>query len=212
MMLFTFFLPSPRRACCAVPVRGGVETLAGAERASRRSGSPARGTALGTLASVLVRVATADDWPSIWPFFEQIVAAGETYAYPDDLTSEAARDLWMEPPPGHTAVAEESGVIVGSAKMGPNRPARGAHVSTASFMVNPDARGRGVGRLLVDYALAWARAEGFHSMQFNAVVETNVAAVRLWQAVGFEIVGTVPEAFDHPKAGLVGLHVMYRRL
>ena len=79
-------------------------------------------------------------------------------------------------------------------------------------MVDDAARGKGVGRALVDYALDWARTERYRGIQFNAVVETNVSAVRLWQAVGFEIVGTVPEAFDHPTHGLVGLHVMYRAL
>jgi L-amino acid N-acyltransferase YncA len=164
---------------------------------------------------VLIRPATHDDWASIWPFFAGIVEAGETYAYPENLTSEAARALWMEPPPGHVVVAEDDaadGVVVGSAKMGPNRPGRGAHVATASFMVDSGARGRGVGRALVEYALAWAAAAGYRAMQFNAVVETNESAVRLWRAVGFEIVGTVPEAFDHPAHGLVGLHVMYRPL
>ena len=49
-------------------------------------------------------------------------------------------------------------------------------------------------------------------MQFNAVVETNIAAVKLWQALGFQIIGTVPEAFEHARLGRVGLHIMYRRL
>jgi len=161
---------------------------------------------------VIIRPATDDDWPQIWPFFAAIVAAGETYAYPDDLTSETARGLWMEQPPGQTVVADEDGVVLGSAKMGPNRPARGAHVSTASFMVDPAAQGKGVGRALGGYAVEWARAAGYRSMQFNAVVETNAAAVALWQELGFEILTTVPEAFDHPAHGLVGLHVMFRRL
>jgi L-amino acid N-acyltransferase YncA len=163
---------------------------------------------------VLIRSATDDDWGSIWPFFAQIAAAGETYAYPEGLTSEAARALWMERPPGHVVVAQDDqdGTVLGSAKMGPNRPGRGAHISTASFMVDAAARGKGVGRALVDYALAWATSAGYHGMQFNAVVETNESAVRLWQAVGFEIVGTVPGAFDHPVHGMVGLHVMYRPL
>jgi GNAT superfamily N-acetyltransferase len=96
--------------------------------------------------------------------------------------------------------------------MGPNRLGPGAHVATASFMVAGDARGRGVGRALGEYALAWARAQGYAAMQFNAVVETNHVAVRLWQALGFRIIGTVPEAFEHPTLGRVGLHVMHRYL
>ena len=102
--------------------------------------------------------------------------------------------------------------MLGSAKMGPNRPGRGAHVATASFMVDPAAQGRGVGRALGEHVVEWARAAGYRGIQFNAVVETNRAAVALWQALGFEILGTVPEAFDHARDGLVGLHVMYRPL
>jgi GNAT superfamily N-acetyltransferase len=102
--------------------------------------------------------------------------------------------------------------LLGTAKMGPNRPGNGAHIATASFMVNPALQGRGTGRALGNYALEWARSAGFHGMQFNAVVETNAAAVGLWQSLGFTIIGTVPEAFDHPVRGLVGLHVMYLKL
>jgi ribosomal protein S18 acetylase RimI-like enzyme len=109
-------------------------------------------------------------------------------------------------------VAVDHDVVVGTAKMGPNRPGRGAHVATASFMVHPDHRGLGVGRALAEHALRQATQDGYRSMQFNAVVETNTAAVRLWQSLGFEVIGTVPEAFAHASDGLVGLHVMFRRL
>jgi GNAT superfamily N-acetyltransferase len=119
----------------------------------------------------------------------------------------------VERPPGATVVAvDDDGRIVGTAKMGPNRPGRGSHVATASFMVAGTARGRGVGRALGEHVLAWARTHGYAAMQFNAVVESNHAAVRLWKALGFEIIGTVPEAFEHPTLGRVGLHLMYQRL
>jgi GNAT superfamily N-acetyltransferase len=156
--------------------------------------------------------AAAEDWPRIYPFYAAIVEAGETYAFPVDQSLEEARPWWMEEPPGLTIVALDADTILGSAKMGPNRPGRGAHVATASFMVDPSHRGRGVGRALGEYALAWARDAGYSAMQFNAVVATNTAAVSLWEELGFEIVGTVPEAFDHARHGRVGLHVMYRRL
>ena len=160
---------------------------------------------------MIIRPATDADWPHIWPFFARIVEAGETYAYPDSLTLETGRSWWMEEPPGRTVVAVDGDVVLGSAKMGPNRPGRGAHVSTASFMVAPAHHGRGVGRALGEHVVGWARDAGFHGMQFNAVVETNTGAVALWQSLGFEILATVPEAFDHPRHGLVGLHVMYQR-
>ncbi len=157
---------------------------------------------------MLIRDAEDDDWPLIYPFFAAVVVEGKTYAYPDGLDLEQARDLWMEPRPGRTVVAVEGPVVLGSAKMGPNRPGRGAHVATASFMVDPQHRGRGVGRALGVHVVDWARACGYRSIQFNAVVETNETAVALWQSLGFRIIGTVPEAFDHPEHGLVGLHVM----
>ena len=159
-----------------------------------------------------IREATVQDWPAIYGFFAQIVEAGETYAYPAGLTLEQARPLWMEAPPARTFVAVDGDTVVGSAKTGPNRPGRGAHVATASFMVHPQHAGRGIGRLLGEHVLRVARESGYRSMQFNAVVETNTAAVRLWQSLGFEVLTTVPEAFDHPRHGLVGLHVMYQRL
>jgi GNAT superfamily N-acetyltransferase len=159
-----------------------------------------------------IREATVDDWPAIYPFFTRIVDEGKTYAYPVGLTEAEAAALWMESPPGLAVVAVDGGSVLGSAKMGPNRPARGSHVATASFMVNPDHQGRGVGRALGEYVVDWARSQGYHAMQFNAVVETNTAAVALWKSLGFRILTTVPEAFDHPEFGYVGLHVMFRKL
>lgn len=156
-----------------------------------------------------IRPATPDDWPRLWPVFDEIVQAGETYAYPTDLTSDQAAELWLERPPGQTVVLEEDGEILGTAKMGPNKPSYGAHVGTASFMVAGPARGRGVGRRLGEHVVQWHRDHGYHGIQFNAVVETNTAAVRLWQDLGFEVVGTVPGAFHSKRHGYVGLHVMF---
>ncbi|WP_272477120.1 GNAT family N-acetyltransferase [Baekduia alba] len=160
-----------------------------------------------------IRDATAADWSAIWPVFAAIVREGETYAYDVETTYDEGRALWMEPPPGRVVVAvDDDGAVLGTAKMGANRGGNGAHVATASFMVDTAARGLGVGRALGEDAIAWATAAGFRAIQFNAVVASNTPAVALWQALGFTIVGTVPEAFASPAHGLVGLHVMVRRL
>ncbi|MGO9560301.1 MAG: N-acetyltransferase family protein [Acidimicrobiales bacterium] len=161
---------------------------------------------------MIIREAVDTDWPEIYPFFSAIVTEGRTYAVPENLSLEEARSWWMEQPPGRTVVAVDGDTIIGSAKMGPNRSGRGSHVATASFMVDPANQGRGVGASLGRHVIEWARSAGYRSMQFNAVVETNTAAVHLWQTLGFRIIGTVPEAFDHVEDGLVGLHVMYLEL
>jgi GNAT superfamily N-acetyltransferase len=158
---------------------------------------------------VLIRAATDDDWPLIHPFFRTIVDAGRTYAYSEGLSLEDARPLWMEPPPGRTVVAEEGQRVVGSSKMGPSRPGRGSHVATASFLVDPALQGRGIGKALGEHVVGWARDAGYRGIQFNAVVETNAAAVHVWQSLGFRILATVPGAFDHPEHGYVGLHLMF---
>jgi GNAT superfamily N-acetyltransferase len=158
---------------------------------------------------VEIRPLRDGDWDAVWPFFDAIVQAGESYAYPLDLTPETALALWRPAPPGEAVVAVVDGRVVGTAHWGPNRPGRGSHVATGSFMVDPASAGHGVGRALGEHVVAAARSAGYRGIQFNAVVETNTVAVRLWQSLGFEIVGTVPGAFRSTTHGYVGLHVMY---
>jgi len=159
-----------------------------------------------------VRPFAETDWPQLWPIVRDIVRAADTFAYDPAMTEAEARATWIEKAPALTAVAVEGERILGSAKMGSNRPGPGAHIATASFMVAGDARGRGVGTALCRYAIDWARERGFAGMQFNAVAESNSIAVELYRRLGFQIVGTVPGAFKHPALGRVGLHVMYRAL
>ena len=162
--------------------------------------------------SMEIRPIADADWPGLWPIIEAVTRAGETYTYPLDMTEAQARTMWTPSAPGGTLVAVEDGRMLGAAKIIPNQQGNGAHVANGSFMVAPEARGHGVARALGEAALAFARDAGFGAMQFNAVVETNAVAVALWRKLGFDIIGTVPEAFDHPTHGPVGLHVMYRKL
>ena len=160
---------------------------------------------------LVIRDARPEDWAGIWPFFRQIVAAGETYTWPRDMSEHDARAAWF-PSPGRTVVASVAGTVVGTAKTQPNQAGPGAHVANASFMVDPAYGGRGIGRALAEHVLARARADGYRAMQFNAVVASNAGAVRLWSSLGFTVVGTVPAAFDHPRLGPVPLLIMYRTL
>ncbi|WP_306368036.1 GNAT family N-acetyltransferase [Nocardiopsis sp. CC223A] len=160
-----------------------------------------------------IRTALPADWPAIWPFLHRIVAAGDTFTYPTDLDEETARDMWLLPEPDRTVVAVDGdGRVLGTAKMNRNHGGNASHIASTSYMVDPEHSGKGVGRALCEYSLDWARAAGYRGMQFNAVVEGNERAVGLYRSLGFEVVGTLPEGFDHPQRGFVGLHIMYRRL
>ncbi|MGQ4486147.1 GNAT family N-acetyltransferase [Streptomyces sp. 372A] len=162
---------------------------------------------------MLIREATSEDWPAIWPFFHDIVAAGETFTYPLDLQEADAAGWWLLEPPHRTVVAvTDDGTVLGTAKMNKNHMGNGSHIASASYMVDPRHSGKGVGRALCEYTIDWARTAGYRAMQFNAVVETNTHAVKLYRSMGFDILGTLPEGFDHPVEGFVGLHIMHRRL
>jgi len=158
-----------------------------------------------------IRPAGREDEDAIWRIFHAVVEPGDTYAFPADMTRQEALAMWMAPT-AHAYVAADGDDIVGTYLLKANQPGRGSHVSNAAFMVAPSAQGRGVGRAMGQHCLAEARRLGFRAMQFNLVVSTNEPAVALWEKLGFEIIGTVPEAFNHRTLGLVDAYVMYRSL
>ncbi len=156
-----------------------------------------------------IRPLVEADWPQVHALVVEVATAGETYAMDVPGSEQETRELWSGQA---VVVAVDGDQVLGSAKMGPNRPAQGAHVGTASFMVGSAARGRGVGRALGEHAVRWHREHGFEAIQFNAVVSTNTAALALWRSLGFETVGTVPGAFRLPDSSYADLHVMYLRM
>jgi L-amino acid N-acyltransferase YncA len=163
--------------------------------------------------SRVVRQAQPADWSGIWPIWHAVVHAGETYVWSPATSEEDARALWMLPPPAEVwVVDDERDGIVATATLKPNHVGSGDHVANASFMVDPARGGRGVGRLLAGALLDRAREVGYVAMQFNAVVATNERAIALWQSLGFDIVGTIPEGFRHATKGNVDLLIMYRPL
>jgi GNAT superfamily N-acetyltransferase len=157
----------------------------------------------------LIRPVEEQDWPDVHQLVVAVAAAGETYAMEVPASVEETRAFWSGE---QVVVAVEGDQLLGSAKMHANRPAQGSHVGTASFMVGETARGRGVGRALGAWAVDWHRRQGYRAIQFNAVVSTNTSALRLWQSLGFDIVGTVPGAFRLPDGAYADLHVMHLSL
>ena len=158
-----------------------------------------------------IRPAKANDFKQIWVFFKDIIADAETYAFSPDLTEDDAFQLWMETPL-QTFVAEENGCILGTYYIKENQSGPGGHVANCGYMVSPMSRGKGIATQMCVHSQEFAVNAGFYAMQFNSVVSTNVGAVRLWQSLGFSIVGTLPKAYHHKTDGFVDSYVMYKWL
>jgi ribosomal protein S18 acetylase RimI-like enzyme len=163
------------------------------------------------MAPLDIREIEAGEFELVWPIFSAVVSAGDTYPYDPAISFEAARDLWTRPP-ARCFVARDGAEVVGAYCLRPNQPALGDHVANAGYMVSPSARGQGIGAAMCAHSMNVARAAGFRAMQFNFVVASNEGAVRLWQRMGFAIVGRVPRAFRHRTRGETDVFVMHRAL
>jgi ribosomal protein S18 acetylase RimI-like enzyme len=158
-----------------------------------------------------IRTAQAHDDDAIWSIIGPTIGAGETYALPRDMSRADALAYWRSP--AHDVfVAERDGQVLGTYYIRANQRGGGAHVANCGYMTAAAAGGQGIARAMCMHSLAHARARGFRAMQFNFVVGSNTRAIALWQSLGFEIVGRLPEAFAHPWLGLVDAVVMYQRL
>jgi len=170
-----------------------------------------RRNAANPIARMKIRVATDADRDAIWKIFHEIVAAGATYALDPNVSRKEALQYWFGKDT-RVYVAESGRRVVGTYILRPNQSGGGSHVANAAFMVAADACRQGIGRAMGEHCLEEAHRLGFRAMQFNFVVSTNQSAVRLWQKLGFKIVGTLPGAFRHPEKGFVEVYVMYRSL
>jgi len=160
---------------------------------------------------MLIRLAANEDASAVWAIMEPIIRAGETYSLPREMSKEDVLAYWFSAE-REVFVAEDNGEIVGTYGLQANQKGGGAHVANCGYMTAVSATGRGVARAMCAHSLDRARERGFRAMQFNFVISTNQRAVRLWQSFGFEIVGRLPGAFQHPTLGYVDAFIMYRDL
>ena len=158
-----------------------------------------------------IREATEHDWDSIWPIFQSIVSAGDTYAYDRNTSKEQAKKIWLSNP-RKTCVVEIDDDIVGTYYLTTNQAGPGSHVCNCGYMVSPMARGNGLATAMCVHSQSMALELGYKAMQFNFVASSNDGAVRLWNKLGFRIVGRLPKAFDHPTQGYVDALVMFKWL
>jgi ribosomal protein S18 acetylase RimI-like enzyme len=163
--------------------------------------------------ALTIRIAEeASDWPGIWAAFEPIVREGETYPLDTNLSEAGARAYWFASDKTIFVADDAEQGVIGSYYLKPNSTGPAAHVCNAGYIVHPAARGRGVAQSLCRHSIGEARQRGYRAMQYNLVISTNDRAVRLWQHMGFGIVGALPGAFRRPNGDYVDALVMYRSL
>jgi ribosomal protein S18 acetylase RimI-like enzyme len=160
--------------------------------------------------SIAIRHADDDDRDAIWAALEPTIRAGDVFALPRAMSRHDALAYWLAP--HHEVFVAEDGVLLGTYYLRANQLGGGDHVANCGYLTTPAATGRGVAREMCAHSLTRARERGFRAMQFNFVVATNERAVRLWEVMGFSIVGRLPGAFAHPSRGDVDALVMYQRL
>ena len=161
--------------------------------------------------SISIQPAVMEDFPKIWEIFRLIIKPGDTVPFAPDTSFDEAKDIWM----GHGHYFYKvmlEGIIVGTYNIKPNFPGLGSHVANGSYMVHPEHQGKKIGYQMIMHSLEEAKRLGFKAMQFNLVVSTNIPAIKLYQKVGFKIVGQLPKAFNHMQLGYVDAYVMHRFL
>lgn len=152
------------------------------------------------------------EFDAIWKMWWDIIRQKGYYPYDETYDRAYIEKAWFHPP-AHCVVAKtDQGEIVGAYIIRPNQPGYGNHIANAAYMVSTEKRGNGIGKQLGAHSLKEAKRLGYEAMQFNLVVSTNISAVKAWQSVGFEIIGTIPEAYRHDGFGKVDAHIMYRKL
>ncbi|WP_109852446.1 GNAT family N-acetyltransferase [Aquimarina sp. AU58] len=160
---------------------------------------------------ICIRPANKSDFEAIWSLWKVVVNQKVYFPYDDSFSREQIESSWINLN-NNCFVAELEKEIVGAYILKPNQPGYGSHIANASYMVNSQKRGMGLGHKLCAHSIDAAKELGYYAMQFNLVVSTNAAAIKVWLANGFEIIGTIPGGFKHFEKGYVDAHIFYRKL
>ncbi len=158
-----------------------------------------------------IRLANINDYEAIWSIFEEVVKAGDTYTFSPLTPKEDLKKHWFADYMT-TFVVENDNRVVGTYIIKPNQVGLGSHVANCSYMVSPNAQGKGVGSMMCKHSIDFAKEQKYFAIQFNIVVSTNEVAVNLWKKFGFEIIGVTPKGFRHLSLGLVDTYIMYKEL
>jgi ribosomal protein S18 acetylase RimI-like enzyme len=135
---------------------------------------------------------TEADLRELSDLFSLVVAEGGAFPQDPPAARSDFERAWLERKTA-VVVARTAGALAGSYWLAPNHPGRAAHIANAGYMVERDLRRRGVGTALVEHSLDRARQHGFDALMFNLVFESNPSR-RIYERLGFEVIGHVPDA------------------
>lgn len=142
---------------------------------------------------VRIREYQESDLCRMTEIWNEVVEDGVAFPQMNPMDAEEAADFFASQ--SFTAVAEAGGDVIGLYILHPNNVGRCGHIANASYAVDSGARGMRVGRELVQHSLHQGRRLGFRLLQFNAVVSTNASAIKLYESLGFERIGMIPQGF-----------------
>ena len=153
-----------------------------------------------------------NDFEGIWEIFSKVIQTGDTYVYDPKTPMEKLPDLWFASSMDTFILENENGEILATYFIKPNQIDLGNHIANCGYMVHPDHHGKGLGKVLCEHSISFAKEKGYTGIQFNCVVSTNLAAVHLWKKFGFSIIGVTPKGFRHPEKGFVDTYIMFKSL
>lgn len=142
--------------------------------------------------------------------WNEVVRDGVAFPQLDELTLAEGTEFFAAQT--YCGVAVERGEVLGLYILHPNNVGRCGHIANTSYAVASSARGKGVGRALVEDSLVQAKAHGFRLLQFNAVVATNTVARHIYESLGFVQLGTIPGGFLLPDGSYVDICPYYHEL
>ena len=95
----------------------------------------------------------------------------------------------------YTGIAIDNDKVFGVYILHPNNIGRCRHISNASYAVNKESRGKGIGEALVRDSMKQSKKLGYKILQFNAVVISNTNAHKLYKKIGFNKIGIVKKGY-----------------
>ncbi len=153
----------------------------------------------------------AEDEEALFAIFKEVVDAGCQFPY-ESSSMQEFRTQFFGPTSQVYVCRSAEGQIIGGFYLKSNYSGRSEHIANAAYMIKSTHRGLGIGTLLVKSSLRIASALGFLAMQFNMVLSQNAGAIKLYERLGFEIVGTIPNAIRNADGSFQDGYTMYRRI